>query len=402
MRILLAHCFYRSSAPSGEDAVYRLEKKLLEDNGYEVISYEKHNDALEDHHPLKKISTGLEFIWSVTAYQEISALITQKKPDIAHFHNIFPQISSSGYAACRQHQVPVVQTLHNYRSICPNGLLQRNRKPCEKCVEGSLLSSLRHRCYRDSLLATLPMAGMIGFNRLTGRFANHVDRYIALTQFSKSRFIAGGLPEHKISVKPNFVNPLIVESDIDKTSSSRHYLLYIGRLTQEKGIHTLIEACKKTKNLPLKIVGDGELRHRLQTLCIQYGLNVEFLGYQQPAQVHRLLQHARFVIMPSECYEGFPVTIAEAFAYGKPVLGSNLGSINEIIQDNINGRKFAFGSADSLAACMQSMWSDHPQLALMSKNARADFENYYNPDANLKLLQHIYQQVIQRKTIPVT
>ncbi len=389
MRVLLVHCFYRSSAPSGEDSVYRNEKKLLEDNGCEVITYEKYNDNLDNNSTLKKLAAGAEFIWSAQAFREITDIIKSHKPDIAHFHNIFPQISTSAYAACKKLGVPVVQTLHNFRYICPAGLLQRNNKPCEKCIDSSLLSSLIHKCYRNSFMATLPMATMIAFNRVTGNFSNNVDRYIALTEFGKTRFIAGGLPHNKISVKPNFVGDIG-----DASTVIGDYMLYVGRLTQEKGVVTLIEACKKTRHIPLKILGDGELRHQLESVCIQYDLNIEFLGYQNKDTVISMLKNSRFLVLPSECYEGFPVTVAEAYACGKPVLGSKIGALNEIIEENITGRKFTFGSAESLAECMHAMWNDASGLSIMSNNARAAFANKYNPEINLQMLTEIYTDAI--------
>jgi glycosyltransferase involved in cell wall biosynthesis len=399
MRVLLVHCFYRSAAPSGEDSVYRNEKKLLEENGYEVITYEKFNDDLNNISLVKKLRAGLEFVWSSTAFHEITSIIEKHKPDIAHFHNIFPQISSSAYAACKRLGVPVVQTLHNYRYICPSGLLQRNSKPCEKCIEGSLLSSLAHKCYRNSFIATLPMAAMIYFNRVTGSFANNVDRYITLTEFGKARFVMGGLPQHKIAVKPNFVTDSGNEKSAE-SSALGDYVLYVGRLTQEKGVITLLNACKQTKEIPLKVLGDGELRAQLESLCIQFNLNVEFLGYQNKDTVISMLKNSRFLVLPSECYEGFPVTVVEAYSCGKPVLASKIGSLDEIVIENVTGRKFAFGSENSLAQRMQWMWSDTDGLEHMSKNARAVFEEKYNPEKNLHLLLNIYNDAIGENLHP--
>lgn len=389
MKVLLVHCFYRSSAPSGEDSVYRNEKKLLEDNGYKVITYEKFNDDLNNNSFFKKIAAGFEFIWSLQAFREITEIIKNEKPDIAHFHNIFPQISTSAYLACKKNGVPVIQTLHNFRYICPAGLLQRNSKPCEKCIDKSLVFSLIHKCYRNSYIATLPMAAMIGFNKATDSFSKNVNRYIALTNFGKSRFIAGGFPQEKICVKPNFINHI--------ENNEHHlgeYVLYVGRLTQEKGVMTLIEACKKTKHIPLKIVGDGELRSKLESISIQYDLNVEFLGYQNKDFVMSMLKKSRFLVLPSECYEGFPVTVVEAFASGKPVVGSKIGSLDEIIEENITGSKFTFGSSDALADCIQNMWEDIDKLKTMSENARFSFENKYNPSINFSILSSIYNDAI--------
>ncbi len=389
MRVLLVHCFYRSSAPSGEDSVYRNEKKLLEDHGYDVITYEKYNDDLDNLSPIKKMAAGMEFIWSSRALREISEILATHSPDIAHFHNIFPQISSSAFLACKRYGVPVVQTLHNFRYICPAGLLQRDNKPCEKCIDGTLLYSLIHKCYRNSFVATLPMAAMIATNRLLGSFKNNVDHYITLTNFAKSRFVAGGLPPEKISVKPNFINEIDAFEPI-----CGDYAVYVGRLTQEKGIATLIEACKQTKNIPVKIVGDGELRGSLETICIQHDLNVEFLGFQHKESVMSLIKKSRLLIMPSECYEGFPVTIAEAYACGKPVLGSKIGSLDEIIIEGITGRKFDFGSANSLSKTMIDMWFDLESLKFMSLQSRVAFDTLYNPEVNLKILSEIYNSLI--------
>lgn len=392
MRVLLVHCFYRSSAPSGEDSVYRNEKKLLEDNGFEVITYEKYNDNLDNHSTLNKISAGAEFIWSSLVFHELTKIIEKYKPDVAHFHNIFPQISTSSYAACKKMGVPVVQTLHNYRYICPSGLLQRKNKPCEKCIKGSLLNSLIYQCYRGSLFSTLPIVIMIIFNKIVGNFNNKVDRYIALTNFSKSRFIAGGFPKDKFSVKPNFVD--FIENSEPTIGD---YVVFVGRLTQEKGVGTLIEACKKIKNIPVKILGDGELRGRLESICIQFNLNVEFLGNQPKDKVMAIIKKSRFLVIPSEWYEGFPVVVVEAYACGKPVLASKIGSLDEIIIENVTGRKFTFGSSSSLAATIESMWLDTKMLKVMANNARAVFDTQYNPTTNFKNLLQIYSDVINKK-----
>ena len=391
MRILLVHCYYRSSAPSGEDSVYRNERKLLEDNGFQVICYEKYNDNLNNISSFKKMLAGTKFIWSASAYTELSEIIQKHKPDVAHFHNIFPQISTSAYAACKKLGVPVVQTLHNYRYICPSGLLQRNNIPCEKCIHGSLINSLIYKCYRGSIFATLPMAIMILFNNLMGNFKNNVDRYIALTNFSKSKFIASGFPADKFSIKPNFVD--FIENTQPVLGD---YVVFVGRLTQEKGVATLIEACKVLKHIPVKILGDGELRAKLETTCIQFGLDVEFLGNQPKNIVMDTVRNSRFLVIPSEWYEGFPVVVVEAYACGKPVLGSKIGSLDEIIIENVTGRKFKAGSPSSLAKTIEGMWSDTDMLKVMSENAQKIFDTEYNPAANLKSLLCIYIDVIKK------
>jgi len=378
MRVLLGHCFYRTSAPSGEDSVYRNEKKMLESNGIEVIPFEKQNDDLEGLDFFGKVRSGFEYVWSKNAFQETTKLIDQYKPDLAHFHNIFPQMSTSVHAACKTRGIPVVQTLHNFRFICPSALLQRNNAPCDLCVKGSLMNSIKHRCYRDSVVATLPLASMITVNRAQKNFENNVNTYIALTEFSKQQFASAGLPAEKLTVKPNFVH-----NTNHPEFNLGDYILYVGRLTQEKGVLSLIEACKNLKNIPLKIVGDGGLRRQLEDTVISEKLNVEILGYRNNDEVLSLLDGARFLVLPSECYEGFPVTICEAFSRKKIVVGSRIGNIDAIIQEG-----------GDMSTVISEMWQDTKNIQLMSETAYAEYQQRYNPESNHKQLMAIYNQLL--------
>lgn len=389
MKVLLGHCFYRSSAPSGEDSAFKNEKELLLKNGAKVISYEKYNDALMDYRFTQKISTGLNYLWSKNAYQEVSNIIKNERPDVAHFHNIFPQMSTSVYQACKDNNIPVIQTLHNYRYLCPNGLFVRNGKPCEDCLHKSLFSSVIHGCYRDSRIATIPMAGMIAFNRFFNNFDNLVDAYISLTEFAKSKFVESGINAEKIQIKSNFV-----EDSGYSLNSVGEYIVYVGRLSKEKGVETLFAAAKNCQHIPIKVIGDGELRSKLETISIQHQLNVEFLGYQTKDKVLSQIKNSRFVVIPSECYEGFPVTIAEAFSCAKPVIGSDIGSLKEIISNGTNGYKFTTGSADALAARINLMWKETAEISRMSQLARTYYEENLSPTANAETLMSVYNSVL--------
>ena len=250
--------FYRSSAPSGEDAAFRNEKALLEDKGVDVVAYEMFNDKIDASSFAHRARLALNTSWSNSTYDSVGHLIKQKKPDIAHFHNTFPQISPSAYAACRDNDVPVVQTLDNFRFICPGGLLLRDGRPCEDCVGSNLLPAMRHRCYRESLPATGALVWMLVRNRWHGTYTTLVNRYIALTEFAAGRLIAGGLPRDRMSVKPNFA-----PSGSKPGPGDGGYVVYVGRLSAEKGLHTLISAWKLLPQIPLKILGDGPLRQEL-------------------------------------------------------------------------------------------------------------------------------------------
>ena len=322
MKVLLAHNYYRSSAPSGEDAVFHSERTLLESKGIEIISYEKFNDDIDDSTLAGRVSVALNTSWSTKTYRELRDLIGKTRPDVAHFHNTFPQISPSAYLACQENGVPVVQTLHNFRFVCPNAMLLRNGRPCERCLGTTLLPALKHRCYRNSTMATAALTLMIFYNRLRGSFHRLVNRYISLTEFGAERFVAGNLPKDKIVIKPNFIDR-IPECRTDK----RSYGIYVGRLKSEKGVRTLLNAWRYLPEVPLRILGDGELRLELEMQVKAEGLNVEFLGYLPRDEVLAQVAGARIQIIPSECYEGFPLVVLEAYACGVPVVASRIGSL---------------------------------------------------------------------------
>jgi glycosyltransferase involved in cell wall biosynthesis len=389
MNILLSHCYYRTSAPSGEDAVYRNERALLERNGHTVTPLERFNDDIDYKSFAAKISIARETVWSAESYDTVAKIIKKTKPDIAHFHNTFPQLSPSVYAACQDHGVPVVQTLHNFRLVCANGLLMRNGKPCESCLSGGVVHALMHRCYRQSLPATSAIVWMQVKNRQSGAYSENVNRYIVLTQFAIPRMIKGGLPEYRISVKPNFL-----PEPPTFTSEKERYAVFVGRLSPEKGIRTLINAWKKLPDLPLKVLGDGELRSQLEQQVRQHKLNVEFLGFRPREEVLAVVSKAALQIIPSECYEGFPVALLEAYASGTPVLVSRLGGLDELVVDGETGRKFEAGNADSLSQMAYQLMADPVQLSRLGLMARQEYERRYTADRNHEQLMTIYREAI--------
>ena len=323
----MAHNYYRSSAPSGEDQVFQNELTLLRKHGIDVIPFERFNDNIEHFSLFKRMRLASDTAWSPSTYRDLSQVIRERHPDIAHFHNTFPQISPSAYAACRDSGVPVVQTLHNFRFICPGGLLLRDGRPCEDCVGTNLLPALRHRCYRGSLPATGALVWMLMRNRWHGTYQTLVNRYIALTKFAASRLIAGGLPKDRISIKPNFAPGVSAPGPGDG-----RYAVYVGRLSAEKGLRTLISAWKLIPEIPLKILGDGPLREELVDLSLKNNLPIKFLGFCDRPTIIDTVGHAAFQVVPSEWYEGFPMVILEAYACGTPVVCSRIGSLDEIVR----------------------------------------------------------------------
>lgn len=386
MRILLAHDHYRSSAPSGEDAVFRNERTLLERKGHAVIPFERFNDDIDENGLAKRIRLALEGAWSQRTYDDLSTLLRRARPDLAHFHNTFPLISPSAYAACRDSGVPVVQTLHNYRLVCAGALLTRDGKPCEDCLGTTLLPALRHRCYRGSVSATAAVVWMLARNRARGVYRTLVDRYIALTKFAASRFVAGGLPSARIEVKANFL-----PDAPDVGPGDGGYAIYVGRLSEEKGVRTLLDAWRSLDAFPLKIVGDGPLRHELEMRARDASVAVDFLGFRSHDGVLDALRRATFAIVPSECYEGFPMVALEAYACGTPIVASRLGSLDEIVVEGRSGVKFAPGNATDLASEVEALLADRQALHAMRATTRALFDEQYTADANYATLLDIYE-----------
>lgn len=388
MKVLLGHNYYRSSAPSGEDAVFDNERGLLLSKGIEIIPFTKHNDDIDESSLGNRISLALSSAWSKQTYAEISLLIKNTKPDIAHFHNTFPQISPSAYAACQDLDVPVIQTLHNYRFICPGALLQRNGKPCEDCVGSTLLPALIHRCYRDSVSATAAQVWSLTYNRLRNSYAKLVDRYIALTEFAGSRLQAGGLPGDRFSIKPNFLpNPP------PPGNGGGGYAVYVGRLSSEKGVETLLRAWRNLPNIPLKVLGDGPLRQQLEASAKAHNLPIEFLGYRGRQEILDIVRDAVMQIVPSEWYEGFPMVILEAYACGTPVIASRIGSLDEIIIEGMTGEKFSPRDAEGLSNCVNDILNSG-KLGLMRKQVRERFDSLYTGEQNFLQLKTIYDSVL--------
>jgi glycosyltransferase involved in cell wall biosynthesis len=389
MKVLLVHNKYRTSAPSGEDIAVANERRMLESRGVEVISFERCNDDLDDSTWGSKTAMALNTIWSQRSRTEVRQILRKVRPDIVHVHNTFSVMSPSVYGACKAEGVPVVQTLHNFRFFCPSALFLRDGKPCEACLDKSLLQSVRYRCYRGSLGATATLAAMLTLHRALGTYSQGIDRYIALTQFAARMAVKGGIAAGKVVVKPNFV-----PQPPPAGRGGGGYVAFVGRLLEGKGTETLVRAWRELPDVRLKICGDGALRHRLETVARSENLNIEFLGIRNRAQVLEAVANAELMIVPSEWYEGFPMVIAESFACGTPVLASRIGSLDELVDERVTGRKFIAADSAGLANAVRAMLADEPALRRMRANARAYFDAHLTEQANYTALMSIYSDLV--------
>ena len=388
MRIALIHNLYQQHG--GEDAVFEAERLLLECRGHEVASFVEDNNRLNRMRPL---SVALNTIWSHEAMSKLRRLIQATRPNVAHFHNTFLMISPAAYYACQAAGVPVVQTLHNYRLICPGALLMRDGRVCEDCVGKAVpWPGVVHGCWRGSRAGTAMVAAMLTVHRLMKTWQEQVNVYIALTEFSRQKFIEGGLPAEKIVVKPNFV-----ALDPGEGQHEGGYALFVGRLSPEKGVMTMLRAWKGLKGIPLKIVGDGPLMEAVQDFVKREGLrDVEILGRKPREEVLLLMQEARVLVFPSEWYEGFPMAIAEAFTCGLPVIASRLGAMAEIVENSRTGLHFEPGNSEALAAKVAWAWSHLREMAEMGHEARREYKARYTAERNYEMLMEIYRKAMRR------
>ena len=383
MRVLIVHNHY--TQPGGEDAVFEAEKALLERMGHEVIPFVEDNARLKGMNPLK---AALNAVWSREAQEKLRRLIRETKPDVAHFHNTFLMVSPAAYYACREAGVPVVQTLHNYRLICPGALLMRDGRVCEDCMGRAIpWPGAVHGCWRGSRLQTSVVVAMLTVHRLMKTWTEQVDVYIALTEFVRRKFIGGGLPAEKVVIKPNFVHP-----DPGPGEGRGGYALFVGRLSPEKGVRTLLRAWEQLDGkVPLKVVGDGPLAEEVRRAAARLP-GVEWLGRKGQEEVYALMGDAAFLVFPSEWYEGFPMVIAEALARGVPILATALGSQGSIVDHGRTGLLFRPGDPEDLAEKVEWAWTHPNDLREMGREARREYEQKYTAEKNYEILMDIYER----------
>jgi len=387
----LAHNYYQQ--PGGEDRVFASEAALLTRRGHEVVTYTVSNDAVER---MRRGRLAMATLWNRDTYHSLRAVVRRERPDVAHFHNTFPLLSPAAYRAARDEGVAVVQTLHNYRLLCANALFLRSGHVCEDCLGKRVpWPGVLHACYRDSRTATAGVAALVGTHRLLRTWTREVDVFIALSEFARRKFVQGGLPQHQIRVKPNFVDP-----DPGIHSVREGFALFVGRLDEQKGVSTLLEAWSASGlRTPLRIVGDGPLLDRVRRF-VDVSSCAQWLGRLAPDAVAEQMARASYVVIPSRSYENFPLVVAEAFANATPVIASDLGAFAEIVRPRVTGLLFRPGDAAHLAE--QAEWAaSHPEaMAAFGCNARKEYEERYTADENYRLLIDIYRAAIAARPRP--
>lgn len=386
VRILMLHNRYLQRG--GEDTSFQMEVDMLRRRGCTVITHEENNERIRE---LGVVRTALRASWSLESYRKIRELLRDERCDILHVQNFFPLFTPSVYYAGHAEGVPVVQTLRNYRLMCPVGTFNRDGRVCEDCRNKLFpWPGVIHRCYRGSATATMAVGAMTTLNRAIGTWHEKVDAYIVLTNFMRQKFIAGGFPAEKLHVKPNFLDP-----DPLPGSGDGEYALYAGRLSEEKGISTLLKAWEKVGDqLPLKIAGEGPLEPMVREAAARMPL-IEYLGMQSSSEVIRLMGEAAMFIMPTEFYEGHPRAAIEAFARQVPIVSSEIGAMAEIVEDKKSGLLFSPGNAEQMADNVRWAMNHRSELRQMGIRGRRLFEENYAADQNFPALMRIYERAIE-------
>ncbi|MGB1547501.1 MAG: glycosyltransferase family 4 protein [Alphaproteobacteria bacterium] len=386
MRVLLVHNFYQQAG--GEDAVFANEHALLVAHGHDVRKFTITNEGVHGIWPVLK--TALATPYSEASRQRMAECIAEHDPDLVHVHNFFPLLTPSIFDACMDAGVASVMTLHNYRLICPAATLYRSGHVCEECVTGSPYHAVLHGCYRGSQPGSLAVARMVARHRKAGTWQTRPDRFVALTEFAKRKFVEGGLPKSRIRVKPNF----LPEGDGGaEAAGAREGGLFVGRASPEKGVRMLLRAWRGL-DVPLRLAGGGPL---LEEVRREAPASVAVLGVCAKKDVAEEMRRAAFLVFPSEWYEGFPMVLLEAFRAGLPVIASKLGAMAEIVEEGRNGLAFAPGDADALAEKVRWAVANPEAMRAMGENARKLYETNYTAEANYARLIEIYKEALNEQ-----
>lgn len=379
-RILMVHNAYQQRG--GEDSVVDSEVALLRAHGHEVQVYARHNDDIDG---ASRMSLAVQSLWSRRTSADITSIMASFRPDVLHAHNTWPLVSPSVYWTAKRLNCPVVQTLHNFRLMCPQAMFLREGRICEDCLGKLPWRGVMHGCYRESAAQTAVLASTVTLHRSLGTYDRAVTSYIALNQFCRNKFIEGGLPADRIVIKPNFVEDAGQPQWDVRTGG-----LFVGRLSVDKGVNVLLDALKATTS-KVEVIGSGDLLDKAKAQ-----LGGAALGFLSVPDILSRMQQASYLVVPSLWYENFPRTLVEAFSCGLPVVASRLGALAELVEDGQTGLHFEPGNAADLADKLQWAAANPDAMRQMGQRARQVYETRYAPDINYKRLIEIYDEAIVR------
>ncbi|MFC0624466.1 glycosyltransferase [Kribbella deserti] len=384
MRVLVVHNWYRSAQPSGENVVVKQHVDVLRAGGHEVEVYSRSSDDIADLPVTGRALVPVRSLWSRVDERDFGSEITVRRPDVIHVHNTFPLISPSVLKAATSAQVPVVATLHNFRLMCANGLLQRDGVPCEDCVGNGPWAGVRHGCYRDSRIASAPLAAGIQLHRQLKTWHRYVTTFVAPSAFVRETFVKDGYDPARITVKPHSVP----HTGRFRSGEGEH-VLFVGRLAAEKGILDLLEAWDPALG-QLVIAGDGPLRAEV-VAAAEATPSITYLGAVSWQACMDLMVRARLLVVPARWYETFGMVVVEAFAHGVPVVAARIGALAELVQDGTNGAAFEPGDISALRTALAKVAAN---TITLGQAARALYLARFTPEADLTATEHLYASAV--------
>ena len=385
--ILIVYNHYQ--LPGGEDFVAENEKRLLKEHGHRVFLYTRTNKLS----PFRKALLPLPMFFNLRTWFDIRKLLRENHIDIVHVHNIAHVISPSVFYAAKSMDVPVVQTIHNYRMICPGGTLYRNGKICESCKAGNFKPALKHRCYRGSRLQTLAVVLSMKLHRAAGIYRSL--HYIALSEFGKEQLLRfDQIRPQQVYIEPNFTFSMPVQNGAPEKAET--YYLFAGRLDEMKGIRLVTEAFKKMPEKKLKIAGNGplmdEIRSRIHAEKLE---NIELLGWLSKEKLKSMMDSAAALIVCPQWYETFCLTIIEAFSEHLPVIGGRISNVQNLIKDKVNGLLFQYDSVQGLIDAVNEF--ERCDRKKMADSSYQTWLRDYSPDVNYQKLEEIYEAIGNRQ-----
>jgi glycosyltransferase involved in cell wall biosynthesis len=392
MKVLLVHNFYQNFG--GEDAAALAEQHLLETHGDSVVVYARHNKEIAEYTWIEKVRGSAESVDCTQTRDEVARIARDVRPDVAYIHNFFPLISPSIYQILHQHAIPIVQFVHDFRLFCPNGLFYTGGSICERCKTGAFFNAVRHRCYRDSYLSSFLAASIVASARRNHVF-DRVSLFVCPTEFSRKKMMEGGIPADKIRTKPHFVHATGVSPKFEPGD----YVLYLGRLSREKGLFTLICALAQENTVPVKIAGAGPMEKEIRSILHDQGIrHIQLVGFKSGEEKWEILRNSAFVVIPSECYETFSLSAVEAHAAGKPVIASRIGALPFVIKDGKNGLLFEPKNAADLRQGVRKLFGQRSDIERMGRYGRALVNTKYTPEHSYNCLSAIFSQAVAAGT----
>lgn len=386
MRILIVHNNYGKY--SGEEAVVDKMDEMFRSHGHDVVFYRKTTEGERDSLS-GKVKGFISGIYSPSGVKGMRKALEQYKPDIVNVHNLYPFISPAALFECRKAGVPVIMTIHNFRLICPTGLFMRNGLPCETCLEkGNEWSCIRYNCEKSLLKSTgYTLRNFVA--RETGAYRKCVMRFACITEFQKKKLIQAGYEKDEITVIPNSID--IKHDDVQYTEGE--YVAYIGRLSYEKGYDLLFEVARRNPNIRFCFAGatrgsvDGDLPD-----------NIELKGYLKGSELDTFITKAKFVVMPSRCYEGFPMAILEAAQHKKPTIGPDHGGFTEIIGkgENAIGLLFKPNDIDDLEKQISDLWNNSDMVKALGEKAYIKLVNNYSSEVIYRKWESLIDDIIRK------